>query len=167
MLEQILAKAEKSRLHRALLSKVLYRVIPFNHPHKFSIKAISSELCEVRVPYRKSNLNHIKGIHACALATACEFSSGLLLLRLVGQSKYRLIMKELHMVYHYQGKMDSVASCYLSSLESEDQIITPLTGSGVVEPQLSTQVSDKAGNALCTGTILWQIKSWEKVKTKT
>lgn len=121
----------------------------------------------VRIPYWRINRNHIKGIHACALATAAEYCSGLALLEHLDAKKFRLIMKSLHMDYHYQAKADAHAVFAPSAEEIVAQVIEPLRNSDAVLYTAHVELHDVKGNHLATGLITWQVKAWEKVRTKT
>jgi hypothetical protein len=70
------------------------------------------------------------------------------------------------MDYHYQGKMDAIAEFSISEQWLEENIFAPLrTGeSTVVNCQI--KIHDVKGNHLSTGNVYWQIKDWNKVKTK-
>ncbi|MCS6975292.1 MAG: DUF4442 domain-containing protein, partial [Cyclobacteriaceae bacterium] len=104
MSEKILLRARQSSFWRAILNLLLNRLIPFNRPHGFTIEKLGDNFLQIRLPYRRSNFNHIKGLHACALATLAEFTTGFMLVQKLDARKYRLIMKKLEMMYHFQGK---------------------------------------------------------------
>ena len=142
------------------------KMIPFNGPHRFNVEELSSEKVVVRIPYRRSNLNHLKGIHACALSTACEYSSGLLILRHLGTSNYRLIMRSLKSTYHYQGKETVNAIFELGEKEVNDLLLPKLKEVGEVDLTAEIKAFDLSGNHICTTVCLWQIKTWDKVSTK-
>lgn len=165
-IEKIIQNAENSSFGLWWLNFILARLIPFNKPHSIKVIKISKSEIQTNIPYKKKNLNHIKGIHACGLATAAEFASGLLLLYNLGFKEYRLIMKSLHVDYQYQAKLDSTAIFKLSTSELDENILKPLLNDGVVEKVCEIKVVDKEGNLLCLAKTIWQIKSWEKVKTK-
>src|SRR5689334_25303249 len=76
----IYRRAKHSRFFLWLLNRVLGYSIPFNKPHGIKLTAVHDDGVSVRLPYRRKNLNHLKGIHACALATMAEFSSGIALI---------------------------------------------------------------------------------------
>src|SRR5690606_830190 len=80
-------KAKTSSFYRRLLNVALDRMIPFNKPHRFRIVEIADDRITTVIPYRKRNLNHIKGLHACALATLSEFTTGFLLLSQLDSGK--------------------------------------------------------------------------------
>lgn len=143
----------------------LLRGIPFNKPHRIQILKLEENKVVVKLPYMRKNLNHLKGIHACALATLCEYTTGLLMLRGFGAKKYRLIMKSLKMDYYYQAKQDVMAAFELK--ESEREEIHDALNSG--EAHLYTAIIklyDDQNNHICTGRVEWQLKLWSAVRTK-
>ena len=73
--------------------------MPFNAPHGIRVLAFSDEEVRVALPDRRANRNHLKGTHACAIATACEFCSGLAVLAQFDMKDYRLIMNRLEVDY--------------------------------------------------------------------
>ncbi|MEQ8908804.1 MAG: YiiD C-terminal domain-containing protein [Vicingaceae bacterium] len=164
--EKLLQKAQASRFGMWKLNFLLHRFIPFNRPHNLTIKSITKSEVKVEIPYQKSNLNHIKGLHACGLATVAEYASGLLLLYKLGVKKYRIIMESIHVEYHYQGKKSATAVYTLSDEELEKEILAVLEKEGKATKECEIGVFDADQNKLCTVTTMWQIKSWEKVKTK-
>jgi acyl-coenzyme A thioesterase PaaI-like protein len=162
----ITEKAKTSKLYLRLLNLGLSRMIPFNKPHGFKIIEIDDFRIKTMIPYRKSNFNHIKGLHACGLATISEFTTGLVLINLLDPKKYRLIMEKLEMEYHYQGKMDAYGEFEISEQWMQDNIYVPLTSKESAVVICKIKIHDKEGNHLTTGQIHWQIKPWNKVKTK-
>lgn len=163
---QLIERAKTSKRHLAILNFGLARMIPFNKPHGFKIIKIGDDFVHVKIPYKRINFNHIKGIHACALATASEYSTGLVLLNKLDAKAYRIIMQKMEMNYHYQGKMDVIVKYELTEKWLEDNIIRPLKNDESVVVNCEVKSYDTQGNHLTTGNIYWQIKPWNKVKTK-
>jgi len=163
---QLMEKAKSSKKHLALLNFGLLRMIPFNKPHGFKITEVGDNFVKVKIPYKKGNFNHIKGIHACALATASEYSTGLVLLNRLDAKKYRIIMQKMEMRYHYQAKMDTIVSFEISDDWLNEQILAPLKEETSIVVNCEVKSHDIQGNHLTTGNIFWQVKSWENVKTK-
>lgn len=163
---KILEKAKNSSFYRAVLNLSLDRMIPFNKPHGFKVVEIGDHSLKTYIPYKRRNWNHIRGLHACALATLSEFTTGFLLVTKLDSKKYRLIMQKLEMNYHYQGKMDAYATFSISEKWLEDQVITPLREQDAVVVVCEVKIHDIKGNLLTTGNVHWQIKDWTKVKTK-
>jgi Domain of unknown function (DUF4442) len=164
--DKILQKAKTSAFYRTILNWSLARMIPFNKPHGFKIVEISDFKIKTLIPYRHSNFNHIRGLHACSLATISEFTTGFLLISNLDMKKYRLIMPRLEMDYHYQGKLNSYAEFSISQEWLDQHIITPLKLQDAVVVPCEVKIHDEKGNHLTTGKIFWQIKDWSKVKTK-
>ena len=163
---KLIQKAKHSAFWRWVLNQALYRMVPFNRPHKFQVVEIGDHILRALIPYRKSNFNHIRGLHACALATISEFATGFLLLSRLDMKKYRLIMQRIEMDYHYQGKMDGFAEFRTSEEWYLQQIILPLESQEAVIVPCEIKIHDAKGNHLTTGRVFWQIKDWQKVKTK-
>lgn len=163
---QLLKKAQNSIFYRWLLNQSLSWTIPFNRPHGFKVMEIGDRQIKTWLPYKKRNMNHIKGIHACALATISEFTTGLLLIHLLGAKNYRLILKQLEMEYHYQGKMTATATFAIDQVWLDEQVYHPLAQNTSVIVVCAIQVHDVNGNHLSTGQVHWQLKAWDHVKTK-
>jgi hypothetical protein len=162
----VLQKAKTSSFYLWLLNFSLDRMIPFNKPHGFRVIEVGDYHLKTLIPYRKKNFNHIRGLHACALATISEFTTGFLLVAKLDGKKYRLIMQKLEMDYHYQGKMDAVAEFSISEDWLNSKIYTPLKAGEAVVVNCEVKIHDVKGNHLTTGHVYWQIKDWNKVKTK-
>lgn len=166
-MSKIIEKAKRSAFWRWVLNQSLYRMVPFNRPHRFQVVQIEDHYLKALIPYRKSNFNHIRGLHACALATISEFATGFLLLTRLDMKKYRLIMQRIEMDYHYQGKMDAFAEFRTSDEWYEHNIIQPLKTQDAVVIPCEIKIHDVNGHHITTGKVFWQIKDWQKVRTKT
>jgi acyl-coenzyme A thioesterase PaaI-like protein len=158
-------KAAHSKFRLWLLNAGLLRIVPFNKPHAIKIVAIEKDGLTIRATNIKSNRNHIKGIHACLLATLCEYVSGLNLLLELNPKEYRIILKNIQMTYHYQAKSGVYATFGLTKDFLEQQIIVPLQQETAIFKEFTVEVYDEAKHHICTGLINWQIKSWKNVKT--
>jgi len=163
---RLVEKAKTSPIYLRILNIGIKWTVPFNKPHAFAILEVGDHHLKTKVPYKKANFNHIKGIHACALATLSEFTTGFLLLAKLDPKKYRLIMQKLEMEYHYQAKMDAFAYFSLTNEWLQANIIRPLETEEKVTVVCEVKIFDAENNHLSTGHITWQIKSWEKVRTK-
>lgn len=163
---RLFEKAKTSKRHLSLLNFGLARMIPFNKPHGFKIIGITDWSVEVKIPYKRINFNHIKGIHACALATASEYSTGLVLLNKLNPKEYRIIMQKMEMQYHYQAKKDTVVRFEIDEEWLKSQVLDPLEQEEAIIVNCEVYAHDQEGNHLTTGNIFWQIKPWNKVRTK-
>jgi len=159
-------RARHSAFYLWLLNLGLQRMIPFNKPHGFRVVEIGDHHVKILIPYKRKNFNHIRGLHACALATISEYATGFLLVSKLGFDTYRIIMKRLEMEYHYQGKTDAVAEFSLLPEWLQNNIIEPLRLQESIVVQCEVKIHDAEGKHLTTGKVYWQIKKWANVKTK-
>ncbi len=147
------------------MNKTLQYIVPFNRPHRIVVTKITDHGIEAQIPYRRKNLNHIKGIHACGLATVAEFASGLVLLSQLGDKKYRLIMESMDVKFQYQAKSAATAYFELREERLQQEILQPLETTEAVYIRCEIPVKDANGNVVCTAFTNWQIKPWDKVRT--
>ncbi|MBI3133152.1 MAG: DUF4442 domain-containing protein [Bacteroidetes bacterium] len=164
--EKYIKQARQSRFGLFKLNLGLGFIIPFNKPHRIKIKEIGDDFVKTTIPYKRKNFNHIKGIHACGLATAAEFASGFHLLTKLDSKKYRLIMESLEMKYHYQAKSTVTAQFEANNEWIRNQVLDPLRTSEKVFVRCEIKLMDEQGNHVATGFTKWQIKEWSAVKTR-
>lgn len=164
-LNWLINKAQTSTFYLWLLNYFAAKMVPFNKSHCLTIKKITALSIEVELPYTKRNFNHIKGIHACALATLCEYSTGVVLLSAIDPSLYRIILKTIQVTYHYQAKKAVRARFELTKEWIENNVVVPLKNNEAIFQEFKIEVYDIDNNHICTGLINWQIKSWKKVKS--
>ncbi len=164
--ENYIAAAKRSKFGLFKLNFGLGFLIPFNRPHGIKIVSIQEDAVKTVIPYKRKNFNHIRGIHACGMATAAEFSSGFLLLTKLGSKKYRLIMESLEMKYHYQAKTTVFAEFRVTESWLSEKIYEPLRHADSILLKCEIELHDSLGNHVATGYTNWQLKLWTKVKTK-
>jgi acyl-coenzyme A thioesterase PaaI-like protein len=165
-LNSLANKAKSSDFYLWLLNLVLLRRVPFNKSHRLTITALTDDEITITAFNKPYNQNHIKGIHACLLATLCEYVSGLSLTMHLPAEEYRIILKNIQMTYHYQAKMDVSVKFKLAKEEVEKTILTPLKSQDAIFREYTVDAYDKANNHICTGLINWQIKAWKNAKMK-
>ncbi len=165
-LQTLVNKAKHSTFYLWMLNMVLLRTVPFNKPHKIKVIHIGEDELTMCVKNIGPNRNHIKGIHACLLATLCEYVSGLSLLINFSPKEYRIILKTIHMTYHYQAKTEVKVKFKISKHQIEEEILNPLKTQEAVFKEFPVEVYDSENNHICTGLINWQIKAWKNVKMK-
>ena len=164
-LEKLLASADRSQFSLWKLNLVLRFIIPFNRPLRIRIVSLTDSSIRVSLPHIRANFNHLRGLHACSMATAAEFASGILLLRRLQASRYRIIMKSMSVEYFYQGLHDAEVTLELDQAWFEEHVFSALTASEPALVAVSPKVYDIDGNHLCTATLTWQIKDWRSVQT--
>jgi acyl-coenzyme A thioesterase PaaI-like protein len=163
---KIVEKAKTSPFYLWLLNWSFERMIPFNRPHGFRIVEVGDYHVRTKLPYKKRNLNHLKGLHACALATITEITSGFVFVMKLDPMKYRIILKQLEINYLYQGKTDAFGELHISQEWLSENVINPLKDKESVEVVSEVNITDANGKQLTNGKATWQIKDWTKVKTK-
>lgn len=164
-LNSLIAKAKHSTFYLWLLNVVLLKTVPFNKPHGLKVIQIGDDELTITAYPKKANLNHIKGIHACLLATLCEYVSGLSLLTHFSPKEYRIILKSINMTYHYQAKTAVSVTFKITKQQIEEEILKPLKTQEAIFREFPVEVYDTQNNHICTGLINWQIKAWKNVKT--
>lgn len=164
-LNDLMDAAQHSSFKRKILQWTLGFAIPFNQPHSFKIIDVFENGIHILLPYKRKNLNHLKGIHACGLATLSEFVSGITLMRILKRDDLRIIMKDLKMTYHYQAKKDVTAMGKIEHQEINSKILDPLKNQDSVFYLMIIEVYDTEKNHISTAEINWQLKKWNKVKT--
>ncbi len=165
-LERLAHKANNSRFYKWALNKALWRVVPFNKPHGLSVDYLNADKVVIGIPFIRANKNHLNTLHACVMATAGEYASGLFLLLHAKEFSYRLIMSSLHVDYHFRGEMAAGAHFSLSPSEIEDKVIGLMRANEVIELPCTVQIMDTEQNKLATVHAHWQLKPWNKVKSK-
>ena len=92
------------------------------------------------------------------------FVSGLSLVRFLSSEKYRIILKDIHIIYHYQAKTNVFAQYDLNKSLLEE-LQQELKNADALFREFNVDVYDVSNNHICTGIITWQLKNWSKVKT--
>ena len=165
-LNLLIEKARHSGFYLWVLNFVLLRTVPFNKPHNIRVTHIGENELTMSVKNIKPNRNHIRGIHACLLATLCEYVSGLSLLLHFSPKDYRIILKTIQMTYHYQAKRAVFVKFKISKEQIQSEILEPLKTQEAIFKEFTVEVYDADNNHICTGLINWQIKAWKNVKMK-
>ncbi len=165
-LPRLIDRARRSPRWLVVLNVLLGVVIPFNRPHGFRIEAIDTERVRAAASYRRVNCNHVRGIHACAIATVAELSAGMLLLSRLDPARYRLIMARIEVDYRYQAKAGIVSESHLTAAVLASEILEPLQTQESVQIRVASLVSDRSGNEIAVAHTTWQIKRWDRVRTK-
>ncbi len=163
ILEKLLNRSDKLSL--LTLNQILKFAIPFNAPHGFNITEINADEVRIKVPHRKLNHNHLGTIHACAIATVGEFCAGMTLVKKFGMSKYRLILKELHVEYLLQARTDLSGVSTFTDQECS-KVKAELAAEGKVFSEHKTHVFNNKQEKVAIVTTKWQLKAWDKVQLR-
>src|SRR3990167_2328724 len=165
VLYSLIQNAGHSKKHLWLLNRLLNHQVRFNKPHGFQVIKLNEACAQTFAPYHKKNFNHVRGIHACAIATAGELAAGLALMYHFSPKEYRVILSNLTTDYHYQAKKDIVATAQLSP-DEKSSIVHALQNEDKTLCTLTTDVKDSDHQLVATVKSTWQIKPWGAVKLK-
>lgn len=143
------------------LDRLLRMALPFNQPHRIRISAVTSAAVEVGLPERRSNRNHLGGMHACAIATALEFASGASVMIAVGMRDYRIIMSRIEVDYLAKPKGNCIAKASRNTPEVEG-LTGVLEEAGVARVTLISDLYDAQGEHCAQAHVHWHLKAWEK-----
>lgn len=160
------SRAKGSPFWLWVLNRVLSRAIPFNRPHGFQLLEIGENFIRTTASYKRTNHNHVRGIHACAIATVAEFSAGFLLLTKLDPKRYRLIMSRIEVEYLYQAKERIFSESFLAPEILEKAVYKPLLEKDSITIALKSEVKDFSGNEIAVASTSWQVKRWDQVRTK-
>jgi acyl-coenzyme A thioesterase PaaI-like protein len=156
---------ELSFIEKKTLNLTLSLKIPFNRPHQVEIIKLNKNTSIASLPYKRSNLNHLGGIHACAQATLGEFCAGVLLLRNLGLIDYRLIMRSLKINFYKQSKTTIKAVAKLD-LTQQAMLNEDLAKCQEAEIKMQTQILDDKDNLIADVETDWHLKSWKACRYK-
>lgn len=166
ILPVLTSRAKGSKFWLWVLNRVLSWTIPFNRPHGFQLLEIGENVIRTAAPYKRTNHNHVRGIHACAIATVAEFSAGFLLLTKLDQKRYRLIMSRIEVEYLYQAKERIFSESFLAPGVLDEALYKPLQEKDSITITLKSDVKDFSGNEIAVASTSWQVKRWDQVRTK-
>jgi len=151
---------------RRLVGAFLRVASPFNAPLRARVLLWEPTICRVRVPDRRALHNHLRGTHACALATAGETAAGLLLLRTFPFSRYRLILKDLSITFERQARSTDLLAEADLPREAAESVRAGLEAGEAQLVPMETRLSEPGGARLAVVRTTWQVKAWSQVRTR-
>jgi len=135
-----------------LLSKSFGRVVPFFGTAGIRIEELSHSQVVMTLQNRRKVQNHIRTVHAAAMALLAESATGILMGMNVPDDKY-MVIKSLHVDFQKKasGAMKAVATLTPEQVRSaqndaEGEILVPVS------------VSDASGNEPVACQMLWAWK---------
>ena len=163
MLEKVIKRDD--RVSRLAVGNLLKLAIPFNAPHGFHLVTLNKDEVRIDLPNSKLNHNHVKGIHACAIATLGEFCAGLTLARHLGFSRYRFLLAKLSVEYHLQGRTKLTGVARLNEVQVE-KLKSDLSMQDKLLFEHHTEITNAHGERVADVKTVWQVKDWKKVQLK-
>lgn len=135
----------------------MQEVIPFNRPHRIQMVKVAQEEVLVSLPLRRRNTNHLGTMHACALATAAEYASGLCVLATLDMSTHRLIMSDLQVTYPRRAESNCRVKAEWGD-ESRQRALQELEQTGRHQFQMKSVVFDETGEVVAEALVTWHVK---------
>lgn len=160
----LIQKATHAKTYLWLLNRVMNHAVRFNKPHGFQVVRITQEYVETFAPYHKKNWNHVRGIHACAIATVGELSAGLMLMYHFSPTDYRIILSQIHIDYHYQAKKNIISKAAVT-VDEKNKMLESLNTQPKTLCTVISEIRDDDAKHIATVQTQWQIKKWVDVKT--
>jgi acyl-coenzyme A thioesterase PaaI-like protein len=136
-------------LRSFILTKLFGRIVPFLSTASVQFEEVSAARLVVSIKNRRKVQNHIKGVHAAAMALLAETSTGFVMGMNVPDDKL-LLLKSMHVDYQKrsQGDMRAVATL------SDDQIeLLHSTEKGTL--LVNVAISDESGEAPIQCEMVW------------
>lgn len=123
--------------------------VPHTWSLGFRVERLDDRSIRVSMPDRPSNRNHLRSLHAIALAHLGEFTSGLLLLYAVQPMGYRTILKSFSIEYlaKARGRVTGRAELKLpkgKSLDKKDVTVT-------------VEIVDREGTVVARAKPVWRV----------
>ena len=170
MLERFFYGAlERAKQGRVVSLNAVFRsILPFNVPHGIRVVAFGDDEVRVALPDRLANRNHLNGMHACAIATACEFCSGLAVLAQFEMKAYRLIMNRLEVDYTRRPDRGACEARAEIAPDLKEQVVRLMAESedGAARFIMPSVLVDSRGEEVARATVHWHVKAWKDVKYK-
>jgi uncharacterized protein (TIGR00369 family) len=141
----VLPKAIRTPLRSFLLG----RLVPFVGTAKLSIEEVSPERVVIRIRNRRRVRNHIKGVHAAAMALLAETATGFAVAMHVPDDKIPVI-KSLHIDYVRRAEGDLRAIAELPAGEAQ-RIVSEEKG----EIHVPVSVTDESGQSPIECDAVW------------
>ena len=163
-IDKMLLQSEKNYALK-IIEKFFNIGIPFNQSHNFQYIELTDNKTLVKLPFIKANKNHLGGIHACAIATLGEYSAGLTLVKKYGNSKYRIVMKDLKVEFDKQAKENLYGEVIPSSdIFQQGEKELKETSKGLFK--LHTKIKNEEDIVIANVYTTWQLKNWKQVTFK-
>ena len=161
------AALERARQGKVVRLNAVFRyILPFNVPHGIRVTSFAENEVRVALPDKRANRNHLNGMHACAIATACEFCSGLAVLAQFDMKNYRLIMNRLEVDYSRRPAkgMCEARAVVPDGLKEEVLKLMETAEDGAARFTMPSTLYDADGEAVAQAQVHWHVKAWNAVK---
>lgn len=140
---------------KILFSRLVGVVIPYTGSMGARVEQLQPGHAIVRLPDRRRVRNHLRSIHAIALANLAEFTTGLATLSGMPDTA-RAILVGLEIEYSKKARGDIIGECITSIPETEDR----------QEYKVEVILRDSSGDTVATAWARWLIGPQEASSRK-
>jgi len=128
-----------------LFNKILAINVPYSGSIKARIKVLEPGHCEVLLPYRRSNTNHLNSVHALATANLGEMTGGLAMLTGLPDT-VRGIVTRIDTEYLKKARGDLIGKA---------DLVIPSVTEDKTEYQVQAHIYDQDGDEVTRVTVSW------------
>jgi len=136
-----------------VLDKFMEAFVPFSRWLGLHIEELNEDEVQIYSPDRVRRRNHVGSAHACALALLAEYPAGMVLAQKYPPSEYRIIIMDLKIQYHKQGR-GVLRSC------SKRPSRWPSMKDGEVRMNMTSEIFNAKDEIIATCKTIWQVKAW-------
>ena len=134
---------------KKIFSYVVAKAAPFFLTIRPSIEELRPNYMRTSMKIRRKVHNHLKGVHATAICTLCEFAAGVCMEASVPKHR-RWIPIGMNIAYIKLGRTDLVATCDLGEVNWDEVekvdcpvVVKDMNDVTIVEATIEMKVSDK------------------------
>lgn len=136
-------------LRSFILTRLFGRIVPFLATASVQFEEVGAARLVVSIKNRRKVQNHIKGVHAAAMALLAETSTGFVMGMNVPDDKL-LLLKSMHVDYQKRSQGDMRAVATLS-----DEQIELLHSTDKGNFAVNVEISDESGEAPIQCEMVW------------
>ena len=134
---------------RWLFHRILFRLVPYSGSTGARVTTLEPGRADVRLPDRRAVRNHLRSIHALALANVGELASGLAMLTAL-PTGVRGIVTGLEIDFHAKARGTVTASA-----RPAVPVVDGSTGS--VEHRVRAEIRNEEGEVVATTHVRWRL----------
>ncbi len=156
---KIVKHIPQTKIRQKVLDYTFSWAIPFNKGLGLKLSSVTPEKVEVISRPLRKRQNHVGGAHACFLALMGEYAAGLCLAQTYSAENYRMIIGSLKVEYLKQGRGS------LLSIAKRPKELPQQTSDEFWVP-MKTEIMNEQNELIAICETNWQIKAWNKVRSK-
>ncbi len=145
-------KLQNKPLGPWLFNKILAFNVPYTGSIKAKVKVLEPGHCQVLMPYRRGNTNHLNSVHALATANLGEMVGGLAMLTGLPDT-VRGIVTRIDTEYLKKARGDLIGQADVS---------IPTVTEDKTEYQVQAHIYDQDGDEVTRVTVTWLLSPTEK-----